>query len=112
MARKERSNVGLIVGVIAVVSVVTIAGFVAVAAIVLRMLADQPPVAYTEPVKSVQKVPVAPKTVPQPRTPVKQHNLSIGKEAPEIEGEDIDGNKFKLSDYRGKVVVLDFWGHW
>jgi hypothetical protein len=38
--------------------------------------------------------------------------LAIGKEAPDIEGEDIDGQKFKLSDYRGKVVVLDFWGHW
>jgi hypothetical protein len=37
---------------------------------------------------------------------------SIGKVAPEIEGEDLDGKKFKLSDYRGKVVVLDFWGHW
>jgi hypothetical protein len=22
------------------------------------------------------------------------------------------GRKFKLSDYRGKVVLLDFWGHW
>ena len=32
--------------------------------------------------------------------------------APEIQGEDIDGKRFKLSDYRGKVVVLDFWGHW
>jgi len=39
-------------------------------------------------------------------------NLAIGKTAPDIEGEDIDGKKFKLSDYRGKVVVLDFWGHW
>jgi tetratricopeptide (TPR) repeat protein len=38
--------------------------------------------------------------------------LAIGKAAPEIEGEDIDGKKFKLSDYKGKVVVLDFWGHW
>ena len=38
--------------------------------------------------------------------------LAIGKVAPDIEGEDIDGNKFKLSDYRGKVVVLDFWGNW
>jgi hypothetical protein len=41
-----------------------------------------------------------------------QRNLVVGKVAPEIEGEDIDGQKFKLSDYRGKVVVLDFWGHW
>ncbi len=39
-------------------------------------------------------------------------NLSIGKVAPEIEGADVDGNKFKLSNYRGKVVVLDFWGDW
>jgi hypothetical protein len=39
-------------------------------------------------------------------------NLKVGKLAPDIEGEDIDGVKFKLSDYRGKVVLLDFWGHW
>ena len=39
-------------------------------------------------------------------------NLAIGKPAPEIAGEDIDGKQFKLSDYRGKVVLLDFWGHW
>lgn len=39
-------------------------------------------------------------------------NLSIGKTAPEINGEDIDGGKLKLSDYRGKVILLDFWGHW
>jgi len=38
--------------------------------------------------------------------------LSIGKIAPEIEAEDIDGTTFKLGDYRGKVVVIDFWGHW
>jgi hypothetical protein len=39
-------------------------------------------------------------------------NLSIGKAAPEISGEDIDGGKLKLTDYRGKVILLDFWGHW
>jgi hypothetical protein len=39
-------------------------------------------------------------------------NLVVGKVAPEIEGEDVDGKAFKLSDYRGKVVVLDFWGDW
>lgn len=39
-------------------------------------------------------------------------NLAVGKKALEIEAEDIDGKVFKLSDYRGKVVVLDFWGHW
>ncbi len=35
-----------------------------------------------------------------------------GMTAKEIEGEDIDGQRFKLSEYRGKVVLLDFWGHW
>ncbi|MHC4409878.1 MAG: hypothetical protein ACYS0F_12845 [Planctomycetota bacterium] len=39
-------------------------------------------------------------------------NLVVGKEAPDIEGEDIDGVAFKLSDYRGKVIFLDFWGDW
>ncbi len=39
-------------------------------------------------------------------------NLVIGKKAPDIQGEDIDGKKFKLSDYQGKVVLLDFWGNW
>jgi hypothetical protein len=38
--------------------------------------------------------------------------LTPGKPAPDIAGEDVDGKPFKLSDYRGKVVVLDFWGHW
>jgi len=36
-------------------------------------------------------------------------HLAVGKVAPDIEGQDQDGNKFKLSDYRGKVVLLDFW---
>jgi hypothetical protein len=36
-------------------------------------------------------------------------NLSVGKQAPDVEGEDEDGKRFKLSDYRGKVVLLDFW---
>src|SRR5262249_28426492 len=40
-----------------------------------------------------------------------QH-LAVGMEAPDIEGEDADGKHFKLSDYRGKVVLLDFWGNW
>jgi hypothetical protein len=39
-------------------------------------------------------------------------SLGIGKEVPDIEGQDADGKKFKLSDYRGKVVLLDFWGNW
>ena len=39
-------------------------------------------------------------------------HLTVGRPALEIEGEDLDGKRFKLSDYRGKVVVLDFFGDW
>jgi hypothetical protein len=39
-------------------------------------------------------------------------NLGIGMNVPEIEGKDIDEKPFKLTDYRGKVVLLDFWGNW
>jgi hypothetical protein len=46
------------------------------------------------------------------KTIYRMEHLKIGAVAPEIDGQDLDGVKFKLSDYRGKVVVLDFWGHW
>jgi len=39
-------------------------------------------------------------------------HLAIGKETPEIEGRDQDGKQFKLSDYRGKVVLLYFWSEY
>lgn len=39
-------------------------------------------------------------------------HLSIGRIAPEIQGEDISGKELKLSQFRGKVVMLSFWGHW
>ena len=39
-------------------------------------------------------------------------NLQIGMVAPDIVGKDAEGVEFKLSDYRGQVVLLDFWGFW
>jgi thiol-disulfide isomerase/thioredoxin len=39
-------------------------------------------------------------------------HLRIGQIAPEIEGKDLDDIRFKLSDYRGKVVLLVFWASW
>jgi thiol-disulfide isomerase/thioredoxin len=39
-------------------------------------------------------------------------NLAVGNPAPEIEGPGLDGKPLKLSGYRGKVVVLVFWGTW
>ena len=39
-------------------------------------------------------------------------HLVVGCEAPEIEGVDHDGKQFRLSEFRGKVVLLPFWGFW
>jgi RNA polymerase sigma factor (sigma-70 family) len=42
----------------------------------------------------------------------KLRDLAIGKPAPETEGLDVDGKPMKLSDFRGKVVVLTFSAGW
>jgi thiol-disulfide isomerase/thioredoxin len=39
-------------------------------------------------------------------------DLSIGKPAPEVQIADISGKTAKLSDLKGKVVVLDIWATW
>ncbi len=36
----------------------------------------------------------------------------VGKPAPDFELEMLDGSPFRLSDHRGKVVVLEFWATW
>ena len=35
-----------------------------------------------------------------------------GKLVPDFSATDLDGNPISLRDYRGKVVLLDFWGVW
>jgi hypothetical protein len=39
-------------------------------------------------------------------------HLAVGKVAPDIKGTDSGGKEFRLSAYRGKVVLLDFWAGW
>lgn len=41
-----------------------------------------------------------------------REKFGIGCTAPDIAGVDLDGVAFKLSDYKGKVIFLDFWGDW
>ena len=38
--------------------------------------------------------------------------VRTGQQAPDFQGEDASGVPIKLSSYRGKVVLLDFWATW
>lgn len=36
----------------------------------------------------------------------------VGTKVPDFPATDIEGNAFRISDYEGQVVMLDFWGFW
>jgi thiol-disulfide isomerase/thioredoxin len=38
--------------------------------------------------------------------------LQVGHAAPDAESVDVNGDPIRLSQFRGKVIVLDFWGFW
>ncbi|MFL5242161.1 MAG: hypothetical protein ACJ8FY_08635 [Gemmataceae bacterium] len=59
-----------------------------------------------------QPIPGPPPSAPPPVPSEPVAGTEVGNLAREIEGEDIDRKKFKLSDYKGKVILLDFWGFW
>jgi cytochrome oxidase Cu insertion factor (SCO1/SenC/PrrC family) len=44
-----------------------------------------------------------------PKSAFTATGLRQGYLAPDIEGSDLEGKPMKLSDFRGKVVVLEFW---
>src|SRR3990172_3632512 len=39
-----------------------------------------------------------------------EHSPQIGKPAPEFELSDVSGAKVSFSDYKGRVVLINFWG--
>jgi thiol-disulfide isomerase/thioredoxin len=43
---------------------------------------------------------------------VELRQRAVGQPVPEITGIDLDDKPLKLSDYRGRVVLLNFWGTW
>lgn len=42
----------------------------------------------------------------------RDERISSGEMAPEFSAKTLEGKAFKLSDYRGKHVLLDFWATW
>ncbi|MGC4043762.1 MAG: hypothetical protein QM758_08140 [Armatimonas sp.] len=62
--------------------------------------------------QTVGKYPTTTAAADAKRTIFELENLQIGMVAPEMTGKDETDTPFKLTDYRGKVVVLDFWGFW
>jgi thiol-disulfide isomerase/thioredoxin len=47
-----------------------------------------------------------------PPPPPRVEMIAIGAMAPDFSTRDLEGNAVKLSDFRGQVVVLDFWATW
>ncbi len=57
------------------------------------------------------EVPAGAKVVDQLDKLVNPDSMT-GQQAPDISFTDLDGNTLRLSDFRGRVVFLDFWATW
>ncbi len=97
-AKKKSSNSGTVVAIVAVLALLT-AGVAAGGYAWMKS-------------KSRDRGTMATRARTADVVPAAGIGINVGQLAQEISGEDIDGVAFKLSDYRGKVVLLDFWGHW
>ncbi len=42
----------------------------------------------------------------------KRLELAVGKELPDFSFVDLNGKKRKISEFRGKYLIVDFWGFW
>lgn len=58
-----------------------------------------------------RKVFTAEETKPKPRE-AKVEMLKVGEPAPDFPATNAAGESVKISDFRGKVVILDFWATW
>jgi predicted Zn finger-like uncharacterized protein len=110
--QKKKNNTPLIAGLVLAGLLVLVGGAVAVS----FLLPDDKAATDLPPDPNNPNTPINVAKGPGPTAPANSGNVSVGLNignlAPEIEAEDLDGVNFKLSDYRGKVVLLDFWGHW
>jgi len=48
----------------------------------------------------------------KPEDKTKKGDLSVGSKMPELTSQNLEGKKVKLSDLKGKVVVVDVWATW
>jgi thiol-disulfide isomerase/thioredoxin len=56
--------------------------------------------------------PIAQADYEQPELTRTLTRLSVPRSAPDFELPDLDGHRHRLSGYRGKVVLLNFWATW
>jgi len=53
-----------------------------------------------------------PQSAPPPTTPPPSEGIDIGSQAIDFQLQTLDGQTVKLSDLRGKPVLLNFWATW
>jgi thiol-disulfide isomerase/thioredoxin len=47
-----------------------------------------------------------------PTDQASETDLQVGKESPDFTLQNLEGEEVSLSDYRGKIVILNFWATW
>jgi peroxiredoxin len=67
---------------------------------------DRPPAALMMAAAIIKPMGGAPAAAPKTAT------LGAGAFAPDFAMQDVNGREVKLSDFKGKVVILDFWATW
>lgn len=67
------------------------------------LIKEEPPV--------VDQTPETPTTPETPSTP-KYPDIAVGELAPDFTLKNLSGEEVSLSDYRGKIVMINFWATW
>ena len=80
-------------------------------AVVQRLEKEIPTSSYTKEFREVyKKYEEQAKQQNQPRA--QAQDVSVGKQAPEIDLPDPNGKNIKLSSLKGQIVLIDFWASW